>query len=121
MWPTRYRLWWTRYLILLDGTFTLRGLVLDDLLVSSGTYPGSVTVTGKFFGTKKGKTYLYDSVNDKKKNLKITAWKMNPSTGVSELTFAVPKPSKSFSCRSLSTENQQQDRTSSNKSGVHRS
>ena len=80
----------------LDGTFTVRGIVLDDLLVSSGTYPGSVTVTGKFFGTKKGKAYLYDSVNDKKKNLKITAWKMNPSTGVSELTFAVPKPSKSF-------------------------
>ena len=80
----------------LDGTFTVRGIVLDDLLVRSGTYPGSITVTGKFFGIKKGKTYLYDSVNDKKKNLKITDWKMNPSTGVSELTFAVPKPSKSF-------------------------
>ena len=53
-------------------------------------------MTGKFFGTKKGKAYLYDSVNDKKKNLKITGWKMNPSTGASELTFAVPKTSKSF-------------------------
>jgi parallel beta-helix repeat protein len=81
---------------LLDGNFTVRGLVLDDLLESSSTYPGSVTVTGKFFGTKKGKAYLYDSVHDKKKNLKITGWKMNPSTGASELTFAVPKPSKSF-------------------------
>ena len=80
----------------LDGTFTVRGIILDDLLVSSGTYPGSITVTGKFFGTKKGKAYLYDSVNDKKKNLKITDWKMNHSTGISELTFAVPKPSKSF-------------------------
>ena len=80
----------------LDGTFTLRGLVLDELLTSSGAYPEEITVTGKFFSTKKGKVYLYDPVTEKKKNCKVTDWKMNESTGISELTFAVPKPSKSF-------------------------
>ena len=79
----------------LEDTFTLRLPALDELSVISGAYPDPIKVTGKFFGTKKGKTYLYDSVNDKK-NLKITDWKMNPSSGVSEITFVVPKPSKAF-------------------------
>jgi predicted outer membrane repeat protein len=80
----------------LDGTFTLRGLVLDELLTNSGAYPEEITVTGKFFSTKKGKVYLYDPATDKKKNLRVTDWKMNESTGISELTFVVPKPSKAF-------------------------
>lgn len=81
---------------ILDGTFTVRGLVLDAPITASGAYPEEIIVTGKFFGTKKGKVYLYDLITEKKRNCKITDWKMNESTGVSELTFVVPKPSKSF-------------------------
>jgi uncharacterized repeat protein (TIGR02543 family) len=79
-----------------DGTFTLKNPALDDLVNSSGAYPDQITITGKFFGTKKGKVDLYDPVTEKKKNLKVTGWKMIESTGVSELTFVVPKPSKGF-------------------------
>lgn len=79
----------------LEGTFTVRNPVLDDLLVSSGRFPDVITVTGMFFGTKKGKVHL-EGPGGKKKNLKVTSWEMIPSTGVSTLMFKVPKPSKSF-------------------------
>ena len=82
---------------LIDGTFTLRLPALDELSVASGAYPDPpIRVTGRFFGTKKGKAYLYDPATDKKKKLKVTDWRMNESTGVSELTFVVPKTSKSL-------------------------
>ena len=80
----------------LDDTFTVKNPVLDDLLDSSGKYPDEITVTGMFFGTKKGKVYLEDPISGKKKYLKVTYWDMTASTGVSELTFLVPKPSKRF-------------------------
>ena len=38
MWPTRYRLWWIRYPMIVSDTFTVRGVVLDDLPVRSGIY-----------------------------------------------------------------------------------
>ena len=87
-----------RVSIPLDGTFTLKNPALDGLSVISGAYPDPIRITGMFFGAKKGKAYLEHPVSGKKKNLKITkgSWKMDPSTGVSELTFLVPKPSKSF-------------------------
>jgi hypothetical protein len=71
---------------------------LDTLLDNSGRTGDKITVTGNFFGTKKGKVYLeYDkSGQTKKKNCKVTNWSMNEATGVSTLTFDVPKVSKSF-------------------------
>jgi uncharacterized repeat protein (TIGR02543 family) len=79
----------------LEGTFTVRDPVLDNLLVSSGKYPDEITVKGKFFGTKKGKVYL-EGPSGKKKTCRVTNWNMIPSTGESELRFLVPKPSRSF-------------------------
>ena len=79
-----------------NDTFTAKNAVLDDLLDSSGTSPDEITVTGMFFGRKKGKVYLYDQVSGKKKNCKVTYWDMIPATGVSELRFIVPKVSTSF-------------------------
>ena len=58
-----------------------------------------IFLTGKFFGSKKGKVYLeYIDSNGqtKKKTCKVTYWNMIPATGKSELRFAVPKVSKSF-------------------------
>ena len=82
--------------ITLDDTFTLKNPSLDDLLDSRGKPPDEITVTGLFFGVKKGKVYLEDPVSRKKKTCKVTYWHMNPATGESELKFLVPKPSKSF-------------------------
>jgi len=42
-------------------------------------------VTGKFFGTKKGKIYLGDLA------CKVKTWSMNPATNESEATFLLPK------------------------------
>ena len=81
----------------LDDTFTIRLPALDDLSVTSGAYlDPPIRVTGRFFGAKKGKAYLYNPATEKKKTLKVTDWRMNESTGISELTFVVPKPSKSL-------------------------
>ena len=81
-----------------DGAFTLRGLVLDELSDANnhGKYPTAIRLAGMFFGTRKGTAYLYDPVTEKKKKLKVTDWKMIESTGVSGLTFVVPKPTKGF-------------------------
>jgi Abnormal spindle-like microcephaly-assoc'd, ASPM-SPD-2-Hydin len=74
----------TTNIVALPNAFTLRKPSLDAL-----SYHGSpdteVTITGMWFGTKKGKVI----VNDKK--CKITNWSMNPTTGVSTLTFVVHK------------------------------
>jgi hypothetical protein len=83
--------------ILLDGTFTVRMPVLDELLVSTGIPGIPITVTGKFFGTKKGKVYLEDPASGKKKRCKVTYWYMNPANGNSTLTFEVPKLPKGLS------------------------
>jgi len=81
----------------LDDTFTIRLPALDDLSVTSGAYlDPPIRVTGRFFGAKKGKAYLYNPATEKKKTLKVTDWRMNESTGISELTFVVPKLSKSL-------------------------
>jgi IPT/TIG domain len=79
-----------------NDTFTAKNAVLDELLDSSGISADEITVTGMFFGSKKGKVYLYDTVSGKKKNCKVTYWDMIPATGVSELRFLVPKVSTSF-------------------------
>ena len=69
----------------------------------SGIPEEEIVLTGKFFGTKKGKVYLeyVDSKGQtKKKSCKVTYWYMNPTTGASELRFVVPKLSKSFTSAS---------------------
>ena len=61
-----------------------------------------LSITGKFFGTKKPKVYLeYTDKNGqtKKKNCKVTSWSMNRTTGESELKFFVPKLPNSFPAR----------------------
>ena len=68
----------------LPGAFTLKKPELSE-----ATYSGSpeqeITITGMWFGTKKGKVY----VNQQK--CKVTEWRMDPETGVSTLKFVVNK------------------------------
>jgi len=60
---------------------------LDSYQGAAGT---PITLTGNFFGTKKGKVYLEDISAGKKKNCKVTSW------GMESITFEIPKTSKSF-------------------------
>jgi YD repeat-containing protein len=52
---------------------------------TEGKTGGSITLTGRFFGTKKGKVYLGA------KSCKVTSWTMDPATGNGEIVFTVPK------------------------------
>jgi hypothetical protein len=61
---------------------------LDAYIGTGGITP--ITITGKFFSTKKGKVYFEDISTGKKKNCKVTLW------GMDSITFIVPKTSKSF-------------------------
>jgi hypothetical protein len=82
----------------LDDSFTVKNPELDPLADNSGRPEDEITLTGNFFGTKKGKVYLEYQSNGqtKTKNCKVTYWYMNPTTGASELRFLVPKVSKTF-------------------------
>jgi hypothetical protein len=74
----------TTNVIDLPNGFTLRRPELDALSYH-GSPDTAVTITGRWYGTKKGKV----TVNDEK--CKVTNWSMNPTTGVSTLTFVVNK------------------------------
>jgi YD repeat-containing protein len=83
----------------LDVVFTVKNPELENPLSDSAGRPeDEITISGNFFGIKKGKVYLEYLSNGqtKKKNCKVTYWYMNPKNGVSELRFVVPKVSKSF-------------------------
>ena len=91
----------TKETITLPDDFTVKNTELDTLTDDnkSGFPEEEIVLTGRFFGTKKGKVYLeyVDSKGQtKKKACKVTFWNMIPATGESELRFVVPKLSKSF-------------------------
>jgi hypothetical protein len=83
-------------IITISSAFTVMNSELDPLSVDHGTPGTSITMTGKFFSTKKGKVHLEDPVSGKKKTCKVTNWNMEPTTGASTLTFEVPKLPKGF-------------------------
>jgi hypothetical protein len=82
--------------IAIPGGFTIMGPALDPLSVDNGISGTPITVIGKFYSTKKGKVYLEDQISGKMKTCKVTDWYMDPTSGISTLTFVVPKSSKTF-------------------------
>ena len=91
----------TKETITLPDDFTVKNPELDPFTDDnrSGIPEQEIVLTGKFFGSKKGKVYLeYTDSNGqtKTKKCKVTYWNMIPATGESELWFVVPKLSKSF-------------------------
>jgi hypothetical protein len=73
----------TTNIVDLPGAFTLRKPEIDPISTATGSAGDSITLNGMWFGTKKGKVYIGDQ------KCKVTAWTMNPTTGVSTLTFVV--------------------------------
>ena len=57
----------------------------------SGTEGAEITVSGNYFGSKKGKVYLVNPSNGKKRNCKVISWTMNPTDRTSAIKFIVPK------------------------------
>jgi hypothetical protein len=76
--------------IVLGAGFTVMNPDLDPLAVDHGAPGTEVTVTGRFFGTKRGKVYLEDGGSGKIKKCKVMDWSMDPTSGDSTLTFMVP-------------------------------
>jgi len=79
--------------IVLPSSFTVKDPELAPLPVDNGSPHTEITVTGRFFSTKKGRVYvegLYKG-QPKKQRSRVTYWFMNPTTGESELRFLVPK------------------------------
>ena len=71
--------------IVMESGFTITAPEIDSVKPSSGSANEQITVTGFYFGTKKGKVLLEG------KNCKVASWMMAPSTGESEIQFIVPK------------------------------
>ena len=77
--------------IILPGAFTVVNPELDPFSIGYGSPGDEITITGKFFGSRKGRVYLENPSTEKKKYCKVTSWSMDPATGESTLTFVVPK------------------------------
>ena len=67
----------------LPGAFTLRKPEINPINTQSGSVGDEITINGMWFGTKKGKVYIGDQ------KCKVISWNMEPTTGISALTFVV--------------------------------
>jgi hypothetical protein len=68
--------------------FTIRNPYITQHSPASGSPGTEVTVSGTFFGGKKGKVYLVGQTSGQQKSCKVTSWSMN------EIKFLVPKVDK---------------------------
>jgi len=77
--------------ITLPGTFTARGPKITSVDPGSGVSGSTspVTITGRFFSTKKGKVTL--ERGGVVKPCKVLSWTMDPPSGESTIQFLVPK------------------------------
>ena len=71
--------------IIIENAFTVKAPEILSVDPSHGAQGAGSTIRGNFFGTKKGKVTLGG------KTCKVLRWTMDPTTGVSEIDFVVPK------------------------------
>jgi hypothetical protein len=71
--------------IVMPNGFSIVTPEIDSVEPSSGSANDQITVTGFFFGTKKGKVTLGG------KNCRVLSWTMDPTTGESTIQFVLPK------------------------------
>jgi len=71
--------------IVLEDPFTVKAPEIESVEPTSGSTGDEITIEGSYFGTKKGKVTLGG------KTCKVLRWTMDPTTGVSEIDFVVPK------------------------------
>jgi YVTN family beta-propeller protein len=71
--------------IIIPGALTMMAPEIGTVLPNTGAEGASITISGNYFGSKKGKVYLGD------KKCKVLTWEMNATTGGSTVSFVVPK------------------------------
>jgi hypothetical protein len=76
--------------VTLSGSFTIKGPQIESVTPASGTAGQSITISGKFFGTKKGKVIFSDAAGTSA-NGKVLGWSMDPATNEGTVVVAVPK------------------------------
>ena len=79
--------------IILENVFTIMRPDIEFISPEEEVVKTHVTISGNYFGSKKGKVFLEYVKNDKqkKKRCKVLEWIMDSGTGVSSITFKVPK------------------------------
>jgi hypothetical protein len=77
-----------------DG-FSVKAPEIESVDPKTGSVGDEVTISGKFFGSKKGKVYLgYVNVkngNYAKKSCSVSSWPTDPTKEKGEIVFTVPK------------------------------
>ena len=78
---------------LLASAFTIKNPEIDPLSIDHGSPGNEITITGRFFATRKGKVYFEYGKNGqiRNKSSKVRSWTMDPLTGASDIIFFVPK------------------------------
>ena len=71
--------------ITLSGAFTIMAPDITSVVPNSGGEGAVITISGNYFGTRKGKVYVGDQ------KCKVTSWTMSPVTGASTAKFIVHK------------------------------
>ena len=71
------------------GVFTIMAPEITLVNPTAAGVGAPITISGNYFGAKKGKVYL--EANGKIKNCKVTSWTMNQTDGTSQIAFVVPK------------------------------
>lgn len=85
--------------IVYEDAFTMMLPVITSVEPNYGSTAEEIEISGKYFGSKKGKVYFEYELNGrlKKKTCKVTEWSMyDPVNGSSRIRFVVPKVTRSF-------------------------
>lgn len=71
--------------IALEQAFVMEAPEIESVVPPIGSINDEIAILGHFFGTKKGKVTLSG------KKCKVLSWRMDPTTGDSEIHFVVPR------------------------------
>jgi len=90
--------------LLLPGAIMVVNPQIGSISTDRGSAGDQIIITGMFFGAGRGKVFLWDSSNKKKRRCKVTDWRMDPTSGESTLAFSVPTLRKGFGSSSYTLE-----------------
>jgi hypothetical protein len=85
---------------LITSAFTIKNPEMDPLSTDHGAPGDDITISGRFFSTRKGKVYIEYEENGqiRKKSCTVKSWAMDASTGASEIRIQVPMIKYSGPC-----------------------
>ena len=70
---------------IIANAFEVKKPIMESLSFMQSAPNTKITISGQFFGTKKGQVYMGNQ------KCKVKSWKMVPTTGASTIVFVVPK------------------------------